>query len=260
MAGAQATVRSGWLARAILSGFVATVLMSITALIAYGVALVLANVTPAPRAGAQQISLWFKGLTANLVVEMAMDSFYAGLAIHFAIGLIWAALYASVAEPRLPGPDIARGITFALVPWLLSLVVFFPVIGAGFFGSQLGAGPLPVLGNFVLHVVYGGTLGLLYGSFGDIVVSGEAQGERERAQEAVVMSRSEHIAARGVVVGLGAGLVLGVVITIVAAMAKTDTVLNLPLAAFVLVSALMGGTVGALVGALLGLAPQQPAT
>ena len=51
---------------------------------------------------------------------------------------------------------------FSLVPWLLSLLVFFPAVGGGLFGADLDAGPLPAIGNLVLHLIYGAILGTVY--------------------------------------------------------------------------------------------------
>lgn len=52
---------------------------------------------------------------------------------------------------------------FSLIPWAFSLVVFLPLVGGGFLGLGLGAGPLPILGNLLLHAVYGVTLGSVLG-------------------------------------------------------------------------------------------------
>ena len=169
MVSAQTTLRQGWLARAVLSGFVATVLMILAAVVAYGIAYVLANIEPSEQAGAQTYSAWFKGLTDNIIVEYTTDIFYAAIAIHLAIGLGFALIYAYFVEPRIPGTDLGRGLAFAFFPWVLSLVAFLPLVGAGFFGLGLDAGFLPILGNLVLHIVYGAALGLVYGSFGDTV-------------------------------------------------------------------------------------------
>ncbi len=53
-----------------------------------------------------------------------------------------------------------------------------PAVG-GFFGLGIGAGPLPIIGNLILHLVYGATLGTLYGPAGRVVVGDEAPTELE---------------------------------------------------------------------------------
>lgn len=258
MLNAQTTLRQGWLARAVLSGFVATVLMLLAAVLAYGIAYALANIEPSAQTGAQTYAAWFKGLTDNIVVEYTTDVFYAAIAVHFAIGMGFALIYAALVEPRISGADVGRGLAFAFFPWVLSLVVFLPLVGAGFFGLGLGAGFLPIVGNLILHIVYGAALGLIYGSFGDTVdAENPAAGQATRADTAA-MSSSERLAARGIVAGIAAGAALGIVAAGIAGISGSAEMMNLPLAAFVLVSALIGGTVGALIGSLVGL--EQPAT
>ncbi|HEX2325337.1 MAG TPA: DedA family protein, partial [Chloroflexota bacterium] len=76
--------------------------------------------------------------------------------------LLWAVLYAAVAEPRLRGSAGVRGLQFALVPWLTSGLLYLPLIGAGSFGLALGAGWLPILGEAVRCAIFGISLGVLY--------------------------------------------------------------------------------------------------
>ena len=253
MINAQTTMRQGWLARAVLSGFVATVLMILAAVVAYGIAFALANVEPSSQAGAQTYSAWFKGLTDNIVVEYTTDVFYAAVAIHLGIGLGFALIYAYFVEPRIPGPDVGRGLAFAFFPWVLSLVVFLPLVGAGFLGFGLGAGFLPILGNLILHIVYGATLGLIYGSFGDTVDAESPEIGQATATDTAAMGSSERMAARGIVAGFAGGAVIGLVAATIAGVSGASEMMNLPLAAFVLISAVMGSTVGALIGSLVGL-------
>jgi hypothetical protein len=253
MENAQTTLRQGWLARAVLSGFVATVLMIIAAVVAYGIAFALANIEPSEQAGAQTYAAWFNGLTDNILIEYTTDVFYAAIAIHLAIGMGFALIYAYFVEPRIPGPDVGRGLAFAFFPWVLSLIVFLPLVGAGFLGFGLGAGFLPILGNLILHIVYGVTLGLLYGSFGDTVDAENPEVNQANVADTAAMGSSERMAARGIVAGIAVGAVIGLIAAAIAGISGSTEMMNLPLAAFVVVSAVMGGTVGALIGSLVGL-------
>ena len=254
MVSAQTTLRQGWLARAVLSGFVATVLMILAAVVAYGIAYVLANIEPSEQAGAQTYSAWFKGLTDNIIVEYTTDVFYAAIADPlWPSAWAFALIYAYFVEPRIPGTDLGRGLAFAFFPWVLSLVAFLPLVGAGFFGLGLDAGFLPILGNLVLHIVYGAALGLVYGSFGDTVDAENPDSAQATAADTAAMGSSERMAARGIVAGIVGGAAIGLIAAAIAGISGSSEMMNLPLAAFVLVSAVMGGTVGALIGSLVGL-------
>src|ERR671933_647575 len=76
-----------------------------------------------------------------------------------AVGWWPRAIVARFAAPHLRGPDWWRGVQFAVLPAMVSLVVVLPLLGAGLLGLRLGAGPFPLLGNLLLHALYGATLG-----------------------------------------------------------------------------------------------------
>jgi membrane protein DedA with SNARE-associated domain len=60
------------------------------------------------------------------------------------------------------GPGPCRGAAFALLPLVASLLVILPMVGAGPAGVDLGAGPIPALGETIRHLGYGLVLGTLY--------------------------------------------------------------------------------------------------
>jgi membrane protein DedA with SNARE-associated domain len=74
----------------------------------------------------------------------------------------WSLLYAAFAEPRLRGGAGIRGLQFAVLPWLSSVLVLLPLLGAGPFGLALGAGWLPAIGAAVRCALFGTALGVLY--------------------------------------------------------------------------------------------------
>ncbi len=141
--------RPAW---AFFSGFAATVVMTLALFTGYGVAHLLGAI------GAPG----FAALTANPLVSLASDALYAAIAVHITAGVVWAFAYAYLAEPRLPSSGWQKGIAFSVVPWLLSLAVFLPLLGVGPAGVDIGAGPLPALASLGLHLVYGVCLGAAY--------------------------------------------------------------------------------------------------
>ncbi|GIW11552.1 MAG: hypothetical protein KatS3mg061_2609 [Dehalococcoidia bacterium] len=221
-----------WSTRALGAGFVAVGVMTVVFLLGYVVALVIAS-----RGGLGVLTTWFTALAYNQLTQAASDWLVLAVAVHLAFGLAWALVYAAFFARRLPGPGWRRGMLFSLLPWLLSLLVFFPAVGAGVFGLALGAGPLPVLGNLILHLAYGATLGALYDL--PIAEAGEP-GEQRRA-----MLAAEH----GIIGGLLVGLVLGGAVGALLALA-------LPMAsliALVVGGATAGGALGVVAGSLIGL-------
>jgi hypothetical protein len=219
-------------ALALLAGFVASVAMVLAFGVAFALALIL-NRLPL-------VGEWFRGLTSNALIDVAGPNLYAATGAFFIGGLLWALLYGLIAEPRLSGPGWQRGVEFALVPYLVSLIVVLPLVGGGLLGFGLGAGPLPIVGNLILHVVYGAILGATFGSADSVWDRPLHQGDREDLR---VGRLSEIAAARGMLAGLLIGVIVGV---LAAALMQFGVGLN-PLAVavtFALAGAAFGGFIG----------------
>jgi hypothetical protein len=229
------------LSRALLAGFLASVAM----VVAFSVAFVVALVLGTARLGL--LSQWSQGLTGNSLIDLAKPNLYAALGVFFTGGLLWALLYGLFAEPRLKGNPWERGVVFAVVPWLFSLVVFMPVVGGGFLGLSLGAGPLPIIGNAILHLVYGAVLGFVYGPVGDSVL--DAPRHAAAGDDVWAGPSSEIGAARGLLIGLALGLIVGVLSV---GLLSGVEALHLNALSIVVPTALIAAAFGALVGSLSG--------
>jgi hypothetical protein len=219
---------------AFLAGFVASVAMVLAFAIAFVAALLLGQL-PVP-----VLADWFRGLTHNQLINTAGPNLYTATAVFFLGGLIWALLYGVVFEPRLRGSAWERGVSFSLVPWVFSLVIFLPLVGGGFMGINLGAGPLPIIGNLVLHLVYGATLGLVYGSADSVIDRPLHRGVNDDLS-------AGHLAELGAVKGIVAGLALGIVIGAIGAILIPQGMNPM---AMVVALGLTGAAFGALVGSL----------
>jgi len=220
---------------ALLAGFVASVGMVLAFGVAFAAALVLGRL-PVP-----VISDWFRALTNNALIDTAGPNLYAATAIFFFGGLLWSMLYGLVFEPRLKGRSWERGVKFALIPWLFSLAIFMPLVGGGVLGMGLGAGPLPIVGNLVLHAVWGAVLGVVYGSAESVF---DRPSHKAYADELQAGRLSEVAAARGMI----AGLALGVLVGAVGALVVPHGLSN-PMAMVVAVG-LTGAAFGGFVGSL----------
>jgi len=148
--------REDWLRASVLAGFLATFAMTIVLVAAYWLAAALGD------ANGNTLQQWFWALVHNPVAERTVDGVVLAIGANLGIGLLLALVYARYVEPLWHGPDWWEGVRFSLVLWLLSLIVFLPLMGGGLFGMSTGAGPLPILGNLILHLVYGTVLGTSY--------------------------------------------------------------------------------------------------
>jgi len=232
--------RASWITRAVVAGFFATAIATGVLLLAYAFALLVGSNS----ASAPIFQHWLWGLAHNVVTDDVATALPLALFIHLAAGIGWAVIYAGLVEPRLPGPGWERGLLFAPIPAILSLVVFLPIVGAGFLGLALGAGLLPVVGNVVLHLVYGTVLGAFY-SPATVTFLGDKAMPTEPA-DVWILRQEDLTLAIGIVGGFVGGALLGVVIQFLA----TGTGPTLAAALF---GAIIGVALGALIGSYLGL-------
>ncbi len=244
-------VRLAWLSRATISGFSGAVAMLFAYLVGYGVAYAIAVLPLAEGQPAGLLRGWSYGLTHNVLTDLAGSHVYILAGLHFFLALTWAILYARYAEPRLPGPGWRRGLTFALVPWVVSVLVVLPLGGGGLLGLGLGAGPLPVVGNLILHLAYGAVLGAVYGPVGDLPP--DSFRRRGSADDAETTSRIDTRTAAGLAIGFAVGLLGSIALAELLRAAPGSPVLGIPPAAFILGWTVLGGALGAFVGSFAGL-------
>lgn len=231
--------REDWLRAGILAGFLATFAMTVVLVAAYWLADAIGD------ASGNALQRWSYALVNNPVAERTADGVILAIGANLAVGLVLALAYAWYVEPRLDGPSWWRGLRFALIPWLLSLIVFLPLMGGGVFGMDIGAGPLPILGNLILHLVYGAALGLAYAEASEDWLD-DTESDRANAANA----------ERGAALGVVAGLVVGVVVGWAAA-PMFDDMAGRPLTTIGI--AFVGAAIGLGVGSFAGMNRQSMA-
>jgi hypothetical protein len=232
-----AAPREDWLRAGVLAGFLGTFAMTVVLVAAYGLA------SGIGRVEGTVVQRWSWALVNNPVAERTADGVVLAIGANLAMGLLLALVYARYAEPRLHGLNWWRGMQFALIPWLLSLIIFLPLMGGGLFGITVGAGPLPILGNLILHLVYGAVLGSAYA---------------EAAEDWLDDTEVDHVnaaaAERGAAFGLVAGLVPGLVVGWLIAPAFGDLVGRSETAIGV---AFIGAAIGLAIGSFAGMSRAQ---
>lgn len=249
--------RRRWLSDAVIAGFVAIGASIATLMVAY----VLAN--GAADSQGDIVRRWLYQLTHNKVVEFSSGSPAYALILHMVLGIVWALVYARFVEGNRvlrwwigDGPGWARGMRFALLPWLVSLLVLLPAAAVNMLDWALSAGPLVPLGNLVLHLIYGFTLGQLYDPAAGAVATGADLVHEEPLQVSAV-EHSEDFGAAGILVGGLVGAWVGVGLAIVLPPALPNVDFGGWSVALAVGGILAGGAVGGIVGSFAGL-PQTP--
>jgi uncharacterized membrane protein YagU involved in acid resistance len=140
-------------ARAILGGFIGTLVMTVLLLMAPLVGL------PKIDFAAALGSLLSKGTP-----EQLSEIWWLGMVWHFVNGsIVFAMIYSDFIYGWLPGAAWARGLAWGLTLWLLMEIVFMPVMGRGVFADHVTAPVLRDLSTFVMHGAYGAILGAIAG-------------------------------------------------------------------------------------------------
>ncbi|MFL5760737.1 MAG: DUF6789 family protein [Thermomicrobiales bacterium] len=225
--------RADWLPDSLLSGFVATIVMSAGLEVAFGISRALGD------QHGNFLEKWLWALTHNPVIDTTQNRIAIAIGLNLLMGLLFAVVYGYYFEQRLAGSGWQKGMVFSLFPWILSVIAFLPIMGGGFLGKDIDAGPLPVVGNLILHLIYGAVLGWMYMIDIDDWLDG-SDADHDYAEAA------ERGAIGGVLVGLLAGGVIGW-----AASTKLDDLGSK--GTITLVSALVGSAMCALLGSFYGM-------
>jgi hypothetical protein len=90
------------------------------------------------------------------------DNLVTAFGVHIFIGtVIWGIAYAMI-ESRIPiSSHSAKGALFGVFAWLMMMMVFMPLAGAGLFASHRGSMYVPLI-TLAYHLVFGLVLGNVY--------------------------------------------------------------------------------------------------
>lgn len=90
------------------------------------------------------------------------DNVIIGFGAHLFIGIvIWGIGYALI-ESRIPiSSHSLKGVAFGICAWLLMMIVFMPLAGAGLFAVNRGSMTVPLI-TLAYHLVFGIILGSVY--------------------------------------------------------------------------------------------------
>ena len=150
------------LAGALVAGFVATHIATVTGYWYHGLAL---------HSGKGLPDLGWPAFNGALLIgkESTLAQFWAGAVFHLFTGICYSLLFAFLLFPlfrwnNTVGGNIAKALVFSLVLATISAVWWvpqlFPSFNPGFFSHNLGW--RTVFGIYLWHVIYGLNLGALY--------------------------------------------------------------------------------------------------
>jgi len=131
--------------KAIAGGFVGTVLLTLMTRFV------------APLMTGQKMDM------AGKLGDMTGTGPIGGMIMHFFVGsVVFGLVYAFLFFRFLPGAPWQKGMLSGVIFWLGLETVTIPMIGGGFFSSQMG-GTKSVVAALIAHLVYGAALGGIAG-------------------------------------------------------------------------------------------------
>lgn len=237
--------------RAVVAGFSATVVLLAVYLAGYALVHLFALVAPAASLSHRFMAEWLQALVQNRLVDPAQPTLYVALGLQVVVAMAGALAYAAWWEPRWVGPGWLRGLLFALVLWVGTLLVALPLLGAGVLGQEIGAGPLPTYTTLLAYLAYGVILSLAYAAHDDIAVSDEAV--PPTLIRGAGWDRTAMGIAAGALLGAATGLALGTLVPWQGGVVPG----GLAPVALMMALALAGAGLGELVGSLAAL-PAEP--
>src|SRR5437879_4284136 len=250
-------VRRRWFADAIIAGFIAIGTSTGALMVAYVVA------NGAADSQGDFFRRWLWQLTHNDVVAFSSGRPAIALALHVVLGLVWALIYARFVESNRSlrwwigdGPGWSRGMRFALLPWIFSLLLLLPAAAINMLDWALSAGPLVPVGNLILHLIYGFTLGQLYDASADAPAIG-ADTVYDEPLERMAVEHSEDFGAAGILLGGVVGAAVGIGMAVILPPTLPNVDFGGWQVALAVGGILAGGAVGGIVGSFAGL-PQTP--
>ncbi len=92
---------------------------------------------------------------------MAMP-YMVGWMMHFVVGIVLTAIYASIFADKISGSYTVRGIIFAMIPFVIAQSMMMPMMGNGFWSSASEVQMMAIMGSLIGHVVFGAVLGAVY--------------------------------------------------------------------------------------------------
>lgn len=139
--------------RAILGGFIATLVMTL-----------LMYAAPAIRMPKMDIAAMLGSMLSKHMATPMSKSWWMGMIAHFIDGtIIFPLIYAYLLYAVLPGEPWVKGLLWGFVLWVLAEAFIIPMMGMGFFSIYAPHRVMIAVESLIGHLIYGALLGAIAG-------------------------------------------------------------------------------------------------
>lgn len=137
--------------KAILGGFVATLVMSTI--------IYMAPMMGMPK---MDIAAMLGSMMSQQMPAPMSGGWLLGMMIHFFQGtIIFSLIYTYLLYRILPGSPWLKGLIWGIILWLLTQVMVMPMMGVGVFSANAPQRMMRVMGSLIGHIIYGVILGVI---------------------------------------------------------------------------------------------------
>ncbi len=97
----------------------------------------------------------------KLLAQFTNTNIAMGWVMHFMVGIALAFLYVYYFREFLPGPYWAKGIIFGVLPWVLTLIMLFPMVDTLDIGDATQSPGVFIISTMVAYLAFGAVMALV---------------------------------------------------------------------------------------------------
>ncbi|TDH27354.1 hypothetical protein EXU57_07140 [Segetibacter sp. 3557_3] len=84
-----------------------------------------------------------------------------GWIMHFAMGILLAFLYVNYFRDEINGPYAMRGLIYSVLPWGVTLIMLFPMLGMKAISANSQSPGIFILSTMIAYLAYGFVMGAI---------------------------------------------------------------------------------------------------
>jgi uncharacterized membrane protein YagU involved in acid resistance len=97
----------------------------------------------------------------GLLAQFTNTSVIIGWIMHFMVGIALAFLYVYYFREFLPGPYWAKGMIFGVLPWVLTLIMLFPMVDTLDISAETQSPGIFIISTMVAYLAFGAVMALV---------------------------------------------------------------------------------------------------
>ena len=97
----------------------------------------------------------------KLLAQFTNTSVVVGWLMHFAMGITLAFLYVYFFREFLPGPYWAKGMIFSVLPWVITLIMLFPMVDTLNLSDTTQSPGVFIVSSMVAYLSFGAVMALV---------------------------------------------------------------------------------------------------